>query len=212
MKISVSFLSSKFNTKETINKIDNSQADYIHVDFMDGKFVDNKNFTPTQINNLLKDVNKPLDVHLMVANPLKYLDTFAYLKTEYLTFHYEAVKDPKTIIDAIKQLGIKVGMSIKPHTSIGEIKPYLEDLDMVLVMSVEPGQGGQEFMTFVLTKVEDLKRLKKQYNYIISIDGGIDEYTSSLALDAGVDMLVSGSFICQHDDFDNQIDLLKQKS
>lgn len=209
MKVSVSFLSSKFNTKETIKKIDNSIADYIHIDLMDGKFVENKNFTPSKINELLKDTTKPLDVHLMVDKPLNYLDTFAYLNTEYLTFHFEAVKNPTPIINEIKKLGIKVGMSIKPTTAIKEITPYLEHLDLVLVMSVEPGKGGQEFMNSILPKIAELNDLKNTYNYIISVDGGINEETSKLVKEAGADQIVSGSFVCNENTFDKQINFLK---
>lgn len=209
MKVSVSFLSSKLNTKETIKKIDNSIADYIHIDLMDGKFVKNKNFTPSKINELLKDTTKPLDVHLMVDKPLNYLDIFAYLNTEYLTFHFEAVKNPIEIINQIKKLGIKVGMSIKPNTTIKEIAPYLEHLDLVLVMSVEPGEGGQEFMTSILPKITELNNLKTKYNFIISVDGGINDQTSILVKEAGADLLVSGSFVCNQDNYDKQINILK---
>ena len=209
MKVSVSFLSSKLNTKETIKKIDNSIADYIHIDLMDGKFVKNKNFTPSKINELLKDTTKPLDVHLMVDKPLNYLDIFAYLNTEYLTFHFEAVKNPIEIINQIKKLGIKVGMSIKPNTTIKEIAPYLEHLDLVLVMSVEPGEGGQEFMTSILPKITELNNLKTKYNFIISVDGGINDQTSILVKEAGADLLVSGSFVWNQDNYDKQINILK---
>ena len=211
MKVSVSFLKSEFDTKTTIKKIDSSSADYLHVDLMDGDFVAAKNYTAGEITKLLSNVTKSLDVHLMVSNPLKYLEIFASLNTEYLTFHYEAVTKPLDVIDKIKELGLKVGISIKPKTKVSEIIEFLPLLDQVLVMSVEPGLGGQEFMESAIEKIEELKTLREtnNYSYIISVDGGINAETADLVKDAGADMVASGYYICSSDNFDNQIDNLR---
>lgn len=211
MKISVSFLSSKYGLKTTIDKIENTNADYIHIDFMDGKFVENKSLTFNELKKYLNNVKKTLDVHLMVSNPLKYISDFATLNTEYIIFHYEAVKDVKKMIEYIKNIGIKVGMSIKPETEIDDIKEYLPYLDQVLIMSVPPGKGGQEFIPSSVDKIEKLYSIKieNNYKYIISIDGGINEETSILCKEKGIDMFVVGSFICKFDDYQKQIDLIK---
>jgi len=209
MKIAGSFLKSNYDTKTTVSKLDESNIDYIHVDFMDGKFVKMKTFTMGEVIKLLGKVKKPLDVHLMTINPLKYLEGFATLNTEYFTFHYEAVSDVLETINKVKYLGIKVGMSIKPKTSVNKIKEYLPYLDQILIMSVAPGKGGQEFITSSIIKVEQLLKLRKEnnYTYIISVDGGINDNTIDLVRDA--DMIVAGSFICESDNFNKRIDLLK---
>ena len=212
MKVGVSFLKSKVDLDETIKKIDESSADYIHVDMMDGNFVEASNFSVADLKKLFKNTNKKLDVHMMVCSPNKYVKEFAKMKNvEYLTFHYEAHRRPIDVINMIRHTPMKVGIAINPETKVSHIIPMLNHVDQVLIMSVKPGKGGQTFMEDVLYKVETLKDIREQnnYNYIISIDGGINDKTIELAKKAGVDMVVSGSYICKSDDYNSKIDSLK---
>jgi len=213
MKISASFLSSKYKAKDLINKINNSKSDYLHVDIMDGKFVENKTFTYTEIAKLTQNTNKTLDIHLMVRDPLKYIEKFALLNAEFITFHYESVKekDIENIIDIIHNFGIKAGISIKPNTNVSVIFPYLVKLDLVLIMSVEPGKSGQKFMESVVYKLDALNIEIKEKNYktLISIDGGINSETIEFVRDK-VDIVTSASYL-HEGDIDVSIDILRGK-
>lgn len=206
LKISVSFIKSNYNEKETIKRINDSIADYIHVDIMDGKFVPYKNYTYSDILNFTKGINKPLDVHLMCDNPSKYIKDYVVLNTKYITFHIEAVNNPLDIINEIHSYGISCGIAINPETDINKIIPYLSQIDLVLIMSVHPGKGGQEFINDSILKINELNKYKNNNNFIISIDGGINEINIQ---NLNVDMAVSGSFICKSNDFNKQINLLK---
>ncbi len=211
MKVAVSFITSNYKEAETIKRIEETDANFIHVDLMDGKFVSNKNYTFGEIVKYLANSKKKLDVHLMVTNPIKHIEEYATLNTEYLTFHYEAVTDHENVIETIKSYGLKVGMSIKPSTSVEKVKHLLCKLDQVLVMSVEPGAGGQEFIYEVIPKLQELDAVRKNNNchYIISVDGGIKEETMELLKANHVDMIVSGSYICKSDNYQQQIDKLR---
>lgn len=204
MKVAVSFIKSKYNEIKTIDLINKTEADFLHVDIMDGKFTENKNYTFSNIVKFLKNNHKPLDVHLMTENPSKYIKNYALLNTEYLTFHLEATNNPQRIIDEIHSYGIKCGISIKPSTDISLLNPYLNDIELVLVMSVEPGMGGQKFLESTILKISELKQ--KQGNFLISVDGGINDETIKLI---NPDMVVSGSYICMSDDYEKQIKSLK---
>lgn len=197
MKVSVSFLSDKINPAEIIKKANNTDCDYLHVDIMDGKFVENKSFTFGEVKKLVSNSTKKLDVHLMVENPAKYIEDYALLNTEYLTIHYELNKDIDKLINLIKSYGLKAGISIKPSTNITEILPYLNKLDLVLIMSVEPGKSGQTFIESILYKIEALRKIikEKEYKTIISVDGGINEETSKLVKENNAQMVVSASFL-----------------
>lgn len=211
MKVSVSFLSSVLKPNLIIDKINNSNADFIHVDVMDGKFVDNKTYSIGEILKLSNYMKKPMDVHLMVNNPKKYIEKLALLNVEYITFHYESVKNVEDVIDLIHNCGLKSGISIKPSTNASEIINYLDRLDLVLVMSVEPGKSGQSFMNSVLYKIESLKKVinEKGYKTVISVDGGINEETARLVKNKGADMVVSASYL--HDgDMLSKVNLLKE--
>lgn len=212
MKISVSYLSSIFDKKSTIRLIDNSNADMIHVDLMDGMFVPKRNFYIEETLEYLKDTKKPLDIHLMVYEPEKYIKDLSTLQPEYITFHLESKTDIKETIKLIKSYGIKVGISIKPNTDISYLEPYYNDIDLILIMSVEPGAGGQRFIFDMLEKVEDLNDLKynKGYKFMISVDGGLNEYTAIKCRDSGANIIVSGSYVCRHENYNERINLLRK--
>lgn len=208
MRVSCSILSNELKASDIVKKIENTKVDYIHLDIMDGKFVENKTWTYSEIKKIVSNTTKKLDVHLMVKDPQKYLDDYAMLNTEYLTFHYETVKDVNEMINEVKRYGLKVGMSINPDTNVNEIIPYLKDLDLILVMSVYPGKSGQEFIEDSLSKISLLKEIIKENEYktVIEVDGGINEETSLKAALCGADILVSASFL--HKDINN-INMLK---
>lgn len=209
-KVSVSVLSSSIKASDIVKVVDKSNADLIHIDIMDGKFVSNKTWSNKEVFKFLKDTSKKIEVHLMVKNPLKYLDDFAVLNTEYFIFHIEAVKDVKSTINKIKEYGLKVGISIKPETNVESVFTYLKDIDEVLVMSVNPGKSGQEFIENSINKISELKKEidKNKYKTIISVDGGINDITGKECIESGCDMLVSASYI--HKDIINNINTLKE--
>ena len=195
MKIAPSVLTANFTKlAEEIKSIES--ADLIHIDIMDGNFVPNISFGPAitkQINDL---TNINLDVHLMVLNPLDWVEKFAFDKVEYITVHYES-NNFLEAINKIKTLNKKVGITIKPNTKVSEIKDYLKLADLVLIMSVEPGFGGQKFIPSSLDKVKELVELRtnNNYNYLIEIDGGVNKETAPLVKEAGVDISVVGSYL-----------------
>lgn len=203
MIISTSFLSSK-NIPKDLVKLNETDTDYIHVDFMDGKFVKNKTMPFSEMKKIYKYTSKRLDVHLMVNDVKKYVKQFATLNTEYITFHIET-EDVLENLKLIKKYGIKCGLAIKPNTEIKELVPFLPLLDMVLVMSVEPGAGGQAFIDETESKIDELKVLLKSYksNAIISVDGGINKETKNKCKNANI--LVVGSYVVLSDDFQESI-------
>lgn len=210
MKISVSYLSSKKSKKETIQLIEDTTADYIHVDLMDGGFVPKKNFTIEEVEELLEKHTKPLDIHLMVFDPIIYVPSLAKLNPEFITFHLEATKDVVKTIEAIKMQGIKAGITIRPDTDLYELMPYLSLVDLVLIMSVNPGEGGQEFMMSAVDRLQALMEIRKDndLSFLIEIDGGINKDTIKFVKD--VDIAVSGSFICNSFNYQERIaELLK---
>lgn len=211
MKVAVSYLKSKYNLEETIEKIKRTNAEYIHVDVMDGKFVNNTTYEYKKLEAVLKNSNKLLDVHLMVEKPLQYIMDYKNLKPEFVTIHSEINNNLKDLIDLIHSFGIKAGISIKPKTSIESIEDILKYVDNILIMSVEPGLGGQKFMDSVTYKIDLLNKIKKEkkYNYVISIDGGINNETINKV--KNVDFVISGSFICMDDNYQEKIDELRIK-
>ena len=209
MQISVSYLSSYYSNEKTIMKLEGTSADYIHVDLMDGGFVESRNFTIDNVLKLLKNHEKPLDIHLMTFDPIIYINDLAVLKPEYITFHLEATKDIVKTIELIKRNNIKVGISIKPATNILELMPYLALVDLVLLMSVEPGAGGQSFIYHIVDKLKDLKKVRTEnnLNFKIAMDGGLNENTIKLVKD--LDIAIVGSYICKSNNYDERIKLLK---
>lgn len=193
MKIAASFLSIKDNLKENIDKLAKTSIDYLHLDIMDGKFVPNKTWNRLEIEEIIS-YEKPFDIHFMVEDVYSYVDEFASLKPEFMTFHYET-NDVMEKIMYIKNKGIKVGLSINPDTKIESITPYLPFLDLVLVMSVTPGLGGQKFIEDSISKIDFLNQIRTQYHYsyLIEVDGGINDITIKKV--KNVDIAVVGSFI-----------------
>lgn len=209
MKIATSILNADFNNLEKeLKKISNS--DYLHLDIMDGHFVPNISFGYTVLRNLKNITNIPLDSHLMVQNPYDYIDDFDKIGSKYITIHVEANKPLKTI-ELIKNKGIKAGISLKPGTELREIFPFLDKVDLILVMTVEPGFGGQSFMENQMEKVKELAILREEhgYEYVIQIDGGVNDKTIGKVRNTGVDIVVSGSFITQNKDPKKAIESLR---
>ena len=197
--ISISILNIK-DDEEKIKMIDNLNTDFIHIDVMDGLFVSNK------VDFLsLPNVNTKVDVHLMVYDVKKYIDYYKKYNPEYITFHLEASSDINTLINYVKSLNIKVGLSIKPNTQLDYLKPYLDKVDLVLVMSVEPGQGGQKFIDDSQYKIEQLYewRTKYNYHYVIEVDGGVNNETKRKCDKA--DILVVGSYITMSDNYEDAL-------
>lgn len=209
MKIATSILNADFNNLEKeLKRISNS--DYLHLDIMDGHFVPNISFGYTVLRNLKNITNIPLDSHLMVQNPYDYIDDFDKIGSKYITIHVEANKPLKTI-ELIKRKGIKAGISLKPGTELREIFPFLDKVDLILVMTVEPGFGGQSFMEDQMEKVKELAILREEhgYEYVIQIDGGVNDKTIGKVRNTGVDIVVSGSFITQNKDPKKAIESLR---
>ena len=207
--ISASILDIKEPKDLEIYKLSRLDIDLIHVDVMDGIFVENKTMNFEEHKNILKYSVKPFDVHLMVIDVKKHIDEYSTLNPKYITFHYEAVSDVRSVINYIKEKNIKVGMSIKPGTDVSEIIDYLQYLDLVLVMSVEPGRGGQFFIENSSKKIQQLNEIREKLslNYVIEVDGGINNETINLC--QGCDIFVVGSFITKND-YNNQVTLLKE--
>lgn len=198
MKLSVSILNSK-DRKEMIDKLNNANISYIHMDVMDGKFVSQNTLSYQELRELSSFSNKKLDVHLMMDNPEEYINNIKDLNNiENITIHLEIDKDIKKILSMIKSLGIKRGISIKPNTDINKLLPYLNDIDLILVMTVEPGLGGQPFIETSTTRLKEIKKLIKDKDILIEIDGGINSNTINLVKDA--DIVVVGSYITCSDD------------
>ena len=196
MKVSLSILTVDYaKVEESLNPLLEG-IDYVHMDVMDGVFVPNISFGYSFIKSLRKITDKPFDTHLMIEDPIKYIKQFAEAGSQYITIHVEAKSDVLETIKLIKSYGVGAGISIKPNTTVEEIKQYLPLVDMVLVMSVEPGFGGQKFMPISIDKVKELKELRENnnYAYLINIDGGINGETAKY-ISEYVDMAVSGSYV-----------------
>lgn len=209
--ISPSILSADFaNLERDIKRVEDNGADWIHVDVMDGHFVPNITIGVPVVKSLKKITKLPLDVHLMIENPDKYVEPFAKAGADILTFHYEAVKDNEIInlINKIKSYGIKAGISIKPKTRPDVLIPYLDEVDMVLVMTVEPGFGGQLFMSDCAEKIKFIKQNVPEA-MIIQVDGGINAQTGKICKNFGANSLVAGSYIYGAEDIKQAIDSLR---
>lgn len=209
--VSPSILSADFaNLERDIKKVEQNGADWIHVDVMDGHFVPNITIGIPVVKSLKAVTELPLDVHLMIDNPQKYIDDFAKSGADIITFHYEAVNEPEIIplITKIKNLGVKAGLSIKPDTTPELIKKYLSELDLVLIMTVEPGFGGQKFIDSCAKKIEIIKNCAPQH-LIIQVDGGINAQTAQICKNYGANSLVAGNYIYKSNNIKEAIKSLK---
>jgi ribulose-phosphate 3-epimerase len=212
--ISPSILSANFlELGNIIEKLNSTDAEFLHIDIMDGNFVPNISFGSHITSQIKKKTNLQLDVHLMIQNPEKYIKDFALAGSDIITFHIEASNHPQRIIQEIKSFGLKAGISLNPSTSESEIEYLLPYLDLILIMSVNPGFGGQKFLPNVLEKSLKIKKMiedqKIDHNILISIDGGINEETSKICKNFPIDVLVAGSFILQCDDYQKMINLIR---
>ncbi len=207
MKVAVSILTADFNNLEAEIK-SLHESDYIHLDVMDGHFVPNISFGKAVLQNIKNITDVPLDTHLMISNPYDYIEDFVSIGSKYITIHIEANKVPETL-EKIRAHNVKTGLSLRPKTDIKLLDPYLKDIDLVLVMTVEPGFGGQSFMIEQMEKVQYLYDMRKRYNYkyVIEIDGGVNDETIKYA--KGVDIVVSGSYILNQKDRSKAIKSLK---
>ena len=215
IQVSPSILSADFSKLgEDIKRLEEGGADMIHVDVMDGHFVPNLTIGPPVIKSLRKYTNLPFDVHLMIDPVHKYIKDYSDAGADIITFHPEATQDVMGTINHIKSLNKKVGISLNPDTEIKIISEHLDKVDLILIMSVYPGFGGQKFIAEVVQKIKDLNQIRKNKNLIfkIEIDGGINFETSKIAIDAGVDILVSGTTIFKENngDLKKNIKTLKQ--
>lgn len=211
--VSPSILSADFaNLERDVRKVEQAGADWIHIDVMDGHFVPNITIGAPVVKSLRKVTKMPIDVHLMIENPEKYIKDFVDAGSDYITIHYEAVNNVKDTIDRIKVLGVKAGVSIKPGTPASVLEKFIPDLDLILIMTVEPGFGGQKFMTDCLPKISEVRNMLDKYDLsrtVIEIDGGIDNKTSKLALEAGANALVAGSYIYNSPDIKAAVESLR---
>ncbi len=213
--IAPSVLAADFaNLQKDVEMINQSKADWFHIDIMDGVFVPNISFGMPVLQAIGKHANKTLDVHLMIVDPDRYIKTFKDLNTDILTVHYEACTHLHRTIQAIKAEGMKAGVALNPHTNVGVLEDIIQDVDLVLIMSVNPGFGGQSFIENTYSKVASLKELitKKGSKAIIEIDGGVTSENAKALVEAGADALVAGSFVFKSKDPSQTISKLKEIS
>ncbi|MEI8129646.1 MAG: ribulose-phosphate 3-epimerase [bacterium] len=207
--ISPSILSADFvNLECDIKRVEKAGADWLHIDVMDGHFVPNITIGVPVVKSIKKVSSIPLDVHLMIENPQKYVEAFKNAGADIITFHYEAVEDVFAVINLIKSYGVKAGLSIKPQTPAENILEFLPDLDLVLIMTVEPGFGGQKFMHDCAQKIVEIKQNASD-DLIIQVDGGINNITGHICTSLGANSLVAGNYIYGHNDIAQAIKSLK---
>lgn len=211
-EISPSLLASDFaNLESEVKMLNESDADYLHLDVMDGVFVPNISFGLPVISAIKKHSKKPLDVHLMIVNPEKYIEDFRNAGADLISVHFEACNHLHRVIQQIKNSGAKAGVVLNPHTGVESLKNILPDLDFVLIMSVNPGFGGQKFLPLVYDKIKELKQMIANFNPAckIEVDGGVNSENAKKLLEAGADILVAGSFVFNSDDPKKVISELK---
>jgi len=212
MKVAPSILSADFgNLARDVSAICDAGCDYVHVDVMDGHFVPNLTIGPVVVSAVAKAATKPLDIHLMVENNTFFVDLFAPLKPEFISFHIEEEKHPHRLIQKIRSLGIRPAITLNPHTRPETIEYLLEDIDMVLLMSVNPGFGGQKFIPNVINRAIKLKELINKYNpeCLIEVDGGVNNENVHDLHKAGVDIVVAGSYVFKQENYEKAIKSLQ---
>ncbi len=212
MLVAPSILSADFGKlSEEVRAICDAGCDLVHVDVMDGHFVPNLTIGPVVVESVAKAASKPLDIHLMVENNPFFVDLFAPLKPKYISFHIEEEKHPHRLVQKIRSLGISPAIALNPHTPPSAIEYLIEDLDMVLLMSVNPGFGGQRFIPSVIEKASRLRDmiLQKRASCLIEVDGGVNDRNVGELADAGVDIVVAGSYVYRSDDYEKAIASLK---
>ena len=211
--ISVSFLTSK-DIPKTLKKLNDTDADYIHLDIMDGRYVSNKTLPFSEVKHIYEFTDKRLDVHLMVESPSKYIKNYASLNTEYISIHLDTKEDLLANLKLIKSYGIKAGIAINPDEEVSLLIPYLPYIDLILVMGVNPGMGGQKFISKTIDKLKELKVLRKEYpnfKFKVSVDGGVNDVVASKVINY-TDIIVSGSYVLNSNDYQKQINSLRIKS
>ncbi len=197
--VAPSLLSSDFaNLQSEIKKVTAAGADWLHVDVMDGQFVKNITIGPPVVASIKKVSKIPLDVHLMIVNPEDYIAAFIKAGADIVTIHQESTKDPASVLKEVRKLGAKVGITLRPGTDIKKIESFFDLVDLVLIMTVEPGFGGQSFLTDQVDKIRYVRKHVKP-NVFIEVDGGIDEKTSKICRDAGANVMVAGSYVFKND-------------
>ena len=204
MIVSPSILAANFNAlDQEMKKVNDSSCEWVHLDVMDGKFVPNTTFDERLVKELRPISNKVFDVHLMINDPEKHLMKYYEAGANYVTFHYEAGSNILEVLQSIKAKNLKIGLSIKPGTCVSVLDEYLPYLDLVLVMSVEPGKGGQKFMDSCLEKIDYLvkKREECAYSYLVEVDGGINAETALLVKKVGCDAVVAGTYLFKNENF-----------
>ena len=208
--ISPSVLGADFlNFEQEVEKMIAAGVKWIHFDVMDGHFVKNISFGNLFLKRITNRIDLVKDVHIMIENPLSMVEKYAECGANYLTFHYEACKDDKEVfdvIDKIHECGMKAGISVKPETPVAKVFPFLHSLDLVLIMSVEPGRGGQKFIDLTLNKIVGLKNRinEEKVNVLISVDGGVNDVTGPDCVKVGADVLVVGQYLFGHEDFEER--------
>ena len=208
--ISPSVLGADFlNFEQEVEKMIAAGVKWIHFDVMDGHFVKNISFGNLFLKRINNRIDLVKDVHIMIENPLSMVEKYAECGANYLTFHYEACKDDKEVfdvIDKIHECGMKAGISVKPETPVAKVFPFLHSLDLVLIMSVEPGRGGQKFIDLTLNKIVGLKNKinEEKVNVLISVDGGVNDVTGPDCVKVGADVLVVGQYLFGHEDFEER--------
>lgn len=213
MYVAPSLLSANFlNLEDEINKICDSGADLLHIDVMDGHFVPNLTFGPCIVEKIAKISKIPLDIHLMVKDITKFVDMFANIKPKFISFHIEEEAHPIRLCEYIKSKGINAGIVLNPHTKVENLEYSLEFVDMVLLMSVNPGFGGQKFLPLVYDKIKKLRKMidEKNAKIFIEVDGGVNGLNAPNLDEAGADILVAGNYIFSSNDYKTSIDSLKR--
>lgn len=211
-RIAPSILAADFgNLQRDVEMVNQSEADWFHLDIMDGIFVPNISYGMPIVKSIAKHATKTLDAHLMIIDPDRYIKTFADLGMDYLTVHFEACNHLHRTIQAIKNEGMKAGVALNPHTNVMQLEDTIQDIDLALVMSVNPGFGGQSFIENTYSKVEKLKEmiLRKNSSAMIEVDGGVTDKNAKKLVEAGADVLVAGSYVFKSPNADSTIKDLK---